>query len=248
MEQERICFTKEESFTVQPKEEVEEEEDIDPPDFFKEDRGPADTVNAGRVYCYSSEDEDEDDEESKPWSERLRRRPRCVRIVSPVIRDRLDLGTFTPMMTSEPRLSSMMASCERQRTMTMPSIRLLDHSGSSGLMQSLKRGHGENWEGRVAKKRGKHVKQVEVEKVVGGSREVEKRRRRASSGEEEERRVFRRRRRRSSEDDERGVLKRERRGGSDYGSLSSLDSDMLKWAIINISSLSCHDFSLQLRQ
>merc|ERR1712032_515058 len=185
-----------------------------PPGFFKEDRGPADTVNAGRVYCYSSEEEDED--ESKPWSERLRRRPRCVRVpvVSPIV-NRLDLGTFTPMM----------ASSERHRTMTMPSVRLLD---SGGLLQSLKRGHGENWEGRVAKKRGKHVKQVEVEveKVVG-SREVEKRRRRArSSSGEEERRVFRRRA--GSDDEERRVLKRERQGGSDYGSLSSLDSDMLK--------------------
>ena len=228
MEEGRICFTKEESFGVHPKEE-EEEEDMGPPGFFKEDRGPADTVNAGRVYCYSSEEEDEDEEESKPWSERLRRRPRCVRVpvVSPIIRDRLDLGTFTPMMTSEPRLTSMMASSERHRTMTMPSVRLLD---SGGLLQSLKRGHGENWEGRVAKKRGKHVKQVEVEEKVEkkvGSREVEKRRRRArSSSGEEERRVFRRRA--GSDDEERRVLKRERQGGSDYGSLSSLDSDMLK--------------------
>ena len=60
----------------------------------------------------------------------------------------------------------------------------------------------------MAKKRGnKHVGQeVEVE-----GREVEKRRRR----------------RRSSSDEERRVFKRERKG-SDYGSLSSLDSDMLK--------------------
>ena len=194
MEKDRICSTEEEeSFDVDPKEEDED------------DRGPADTVNAGRVYCYSSEEEEEE-EEAKPWSERLRRRPRCVRVpvVSPVV-ERLDLGTFTPMMTSEPRMTSMIATAERHRTMTMPSVRLLD---SHGLLQSLKRGHGENWEGRLAKKRGnKHVGQeVEVE-----GREVEKRRRR----------------RRSSSDEERRVFKRERKG-SDYGSLSSLDSDMLK--------------------
>ena len=194
MEKDRICSTEEEeSFDVDPKEEDED------------DRGPADTVNAGRVYCYSSEEEEEE-EEAKPWSERLRRRPRCVRVpvVSPVV-ERLDLGTFTPMMTSEPRMTSMIATAERHRTMTMPSVRLLD---SHGLLQSLKRGHGEHWEGRLAKKRGnKHVGQeVEVE-----GREVEKRRRR----------------RRSSSDEERRVFKRERKG-SDYGSLSSLDSDMLK--------------------
>ena len=103
-----------------------------------------------------------------------------------------------------------------------PDRGLLD---SGGLLQSLKRGHGENWEGRVAKKRGKHVGQVEVAEVEVelGREVVEKRRRRASSSSgEEERRVFRRRR--SSGE----VLKRELRRGSDYGSLSSLDSDMLK--------------------
>ena len=196
MEKDRICSTEEEeSFDVDPKEEDED------------DRGPADTVNAGRVYCYSSEEEEEE-EEAKPWSERLRRRPRCVRVpvVSPVV-ERLDLGTFTPMMTSEPRMTSMMATAERHRTMTMPSVRLLD---SHGLLQSLKRGHGENWEGRLAKKRGnKQVGQDDEVEVEG--REVEKRRRR----------------RRSSSDEERRVFKRERKG-SDYGSLSSLDSDMLK--------------------
>ena len=195
MEKDRICST-EESFDVDPKEEDED------------DRGPADTVNAGRVYCYSSEEEDEEEEEAKPWSERLRRRPRCVRVpaVSPVV-ERLDLGTFTPMMTSEPRMTSMMATAERHRTMTMPSVRLLD---SHGLLQSLKRGHGENWEGRLAKKRGnKQVGQDDEVEVEG--REVEKRRRR----------------RRSSSDEERRVFKRERKG-NDYGSLSSLDSDMLK--------------------
>ena len=220
MEEDRICFTEEEmeSFGVHPK---LEEEEGGSPGFFgdEEDRGPADTVNAGRVYSYSSEEEDEDEEERKPWSERLRKRPRCVRVPDRVL-DRLDLGTFTPMMTSEPRLSSMMTTTERHRTMTMPSVRLLD---SGGLLQSLKRGHGENWEGRVAKKRGKHVGQVELAEVEVGKEVVEKRRRRASSSSgEEERRVFRRRR--SSGE----VLKRELRRGSDYGSLSSLDSDMLK--------------------
>ena len=216
MEEDRICFTKEEeSFGVHPKEEEEEEEGS--PGFFRgeEERGPADTVNAGRVYSYSSEEEDEDEEERKPWSERLRKRPRCVRVPDRVL-DRLDLGTFTPMMTSEPRLTSMVTT-ERHRTMTMPSVRLLD---SGGLLQSLKRGHGESWEGRVAKKRGsKHVGQVEVEVDEVVRETVEKRRRRASSGGEEERRAFRRRGEK--------VLKRELQG-SDYGSLSSLDSDMLK--------------------
>ena len=213
MEKDRIC-SNEESLDVDPKEEDEDGRgpadsfDVDLKEEDEDDRGPADTVNAGRVYCYSSEEEDEEEEEAKPWSERLRRRPRCVRVpvVSPVV-ERLDLGTFTPMMTSEPRMTSMMATAERHRTMTMPSVRLLD---SDGLLQSLKRGHGENWEGRLAKKRGnKHVGQEDEVEVEG--REVEKRRRR----------------RRSSSDEERRVFKRERKG-SDYGSLSSLDSDMLK--------------------
>ena len=104
-------------------------------------------------------------------------------------------------------MTSMIATAERHRTMTMPSVRLLD---SHGLLQSLKRGHGENWEGRLAKKRGNKLVGQDDEVEVEG-REVEKRRRR----------------RRSSSDEERRVFKRERKG-SDYGSLSSLDSDMLK--------------------
>merc|ERR1719204_1286705 len=153
MEQERrVCST-------------EEEESFDLKEEFgeKEDRGPADTVNAGRVYCYSSDEDEEEEEERKPWSERLRRRPRCVPrvpVARPVL-DRLDLGTFTPMMTSEPRLTStVLTTSDRQRTMTMPSERLI-HTARH--LPSLKRGHGETWEGRVAKKRGKQfVQQAEV--------------------------------------------------------------------------------------
>ena len=68
----------------------------------------------------------------------------------------------------------------------------------------------------MAKKRGKQfVQQVEVDKVV--EKVVEKRRRRASSG-DEKRRVSRRR----AEGSE--IFKRE----NEYGSLSSLDSEMLR--------------------
>ena len=213
MEQERrVCSTEEEeeSFSVDLKEEFEE----------KEDRGPADTVNAGRVYCYSSDEDEEEEEERKPWSERLRRRPRCVPrvpVARPVL-DRLDLGTFTPMMTSEPRLTStVLSTSDRQRTMTMPSERLI-HTARH--LPSLKRGHGETWEGRMAKKRGKQfVQQVEVDKMGDKVMEkvVEKRRRRASSG-DEKRRVLRRRAEGSD------VFKK----GTEYGSLSSLDSEMLR--------------------
>ena len=220
MEQERrVCSTEEEEESFDLKEEFEE----------KEDRGPADTVNAGRVYCYSSdEDDEEEEEERKPWSERLRRRPRCVPrvpVARPVL-DRLDQGTFTPMMTSEPRLTStMLTTSDRQRTMTMPSERFI-HTARH--LPSLKRGHGETWEGRVAKKRGKQfVQQAEVDKmgdkVVDKMGEpvvekvVEKRRRRASSG-DEKRRVLRRRAEPSD------VFKK----GTEYGSLSSLDSEMLR--------------------
>ena len=214
MEQERgVCSTEEEeeSFSVDLKGEEFEE---------KEDRGPADTVNAGRVYCYSSDEDEEEEEERKPWSERLRRRPRCVPrvpVARPVL-DRLDLGTFTPMMTSEPRLTStVLSTSDRQRTMTMPSERLI-HTARH--LPSLKRGHGETWEGRMAKKRGKQfVQQVEVDKMGDKVMEkvVEKRRRRASSG-DEKRRVLRRR----AEGSE--IFKRE----DEYGSLSSLDSEMLR--------------------
>ena len=214
MEQDqRVCSTEEEeeSFSVDLKEEFEE----------KEDRGPADTVNAGRVYCYSSDEDEEEEEERKPWSERLRRRPRCVPrvpVARPVL-DRLDLGTFTPMMTSEPRLTStVLSTSDRQRTMTMPSERLI-HTARH--LPSLKRGHGETWEGRMTKKRGKQfVQQAEVDnmgKKVVDKKVVEKRRRRASSG-DEKRRVLRRRAEPSD------VFKK----GNEYGSLSSLDSEMLR--------------------
>ena len=73
----------------------------------------------------------------------------------------------------------------------------------------------------MTKKRGKQfVQQVEVDKMgdkVVDKKVVEKRRRRASSG-DEKRRVLRRR----AEGGE--IFKRE----NEYGSLSSLDSEMLR--------------------
>merc|ERR1711962_1998184 len=136
--------------------------------------GPADTVQPGRLYSYSSEEE----EEEPTWERRLRRRPRFVtRVRAERINNTLDLEAFTPIMTSE-----RIARAEL-------------------ILAGQKRGWEEDREGNI----------------VGGKRE-----RRVSEDLER-----RRRRRRASSEDSGRILKRERKS-SDYGSLSSLGSDLLR--------------------
>ena len=142
----------------------------------EEEEGPADTVQPGQVYCYSS-DEEEEDAVGLVWQHRLKRRPRYVsRARGEVLLERLDLGTFTPMMTSERVEPLVFTGQKRGRREGLGSL-------------------------RVGSKRGRRGSQTE---------DVEKRRRRASSEDGGRRR------------------KRERRG-SDYGSLSSLGSDKLRY-------------------
>ena len=62
----------------------------------------ADTVQPGRLFSYSSEDDDDETEEKMVWEKRLRKKSRFVTRLEMSRRgERLDMGTFTPLCTSE---------------------------------------------------------------------------------------------------------------------------------------------------
>ena len=62
----------------------------------------ADTVQPGRLFSYSSEDDDDETEENLVWEKRLRKKSRFVTRLQMSRRgERLDMGTFTPLCTSE---------------------------------------------------------------------------------------------------------------------------------------------------